>query len=179
MLADYKSTLTLPETKFPMRANLATREVERLQHWDKLNVYAKLMEQTANEKKYIMHDGPPFTNGDVHMGHLSNRNLKDIVVRYKSMRGFHAPMIPGWDCHGLPIEQKVMKELQAEGKTLTPGELRRRCQEFSQANIDKMTEQFKRQGLLADWTHAYKTMAPAYEATTIRAFAAFVEQGLV
>lgn len=179
MTTDYKSTLTLPETKFPMRANLATREVERLAHWEKLDIYGRLMRQSEKSPKYILHDGPPFTNGDVHMGHLSNRNLKDIVLRYKAMRGFHTPMIPGWDCHGLPIEQKVMKEVQAEGKTLTTAQLRERCRAFSEENIAKMTEQFRRQGLLADWTHAYKTMAPAYEATTIRALAAFVEQGLV
>lgn len=179
MSVDYKNTLNLPETKFPMRANLATRELERIEHWNKENIYGRILDKNKDKPTYILHDGPPFTNGDMHMGHLCNKNLKDIVLRYKAMRGHRTPMHPGWDCHGLPIEQQVLKGMGEAARNVGAAELRKKCAEFSQANIEKLRGQFQRMGILADWANEYKTMAPEYEAETLRAFGAFVQQGLV
>ncbi len=163
-----------------MRANLVSREPERIKHWDKLGLYTRIQAKRADSgKKYVLHDGPPFTNGDVHIGTALNKSLKDFVNRYKSMRGFATPYVPGWDCHGLPIEQKVSREIQEQKLNLTTAELRAKCDAFSESWIAKQTAQFKRVGVLADWASQYKTKAPAYEADILRTFAAFVEQGLV
>ncbi len=174
-----KDTLNLPQTKFPMRGNLTAREPERLAHWDKIGLYQKIQDKNAEQPPFILHDGPPFTNGDVHIGTALNKLLKDIVLRHKTMRGHRTPYVPGWDCHGLPIEHKVSKELREEKKTLTSAELRGECAAFSARFIVKQRAQFQRLGVLADWAHEYKTMEPAYEAAELRAFAEFVERGLV
>jgi len=180
MAQDLKDTLQLPKTDFPMRANLAAREPGRLAHWDKLGLYSAIQRKNASTgKTFVLHDGPPFTNGDVHIGTALNKTLKDIVCRYKAMQGHRTPYVPGWDCHGLPIEQKVMRELQAENKQVSTAELRSRCDAFSEGWIVKQKTQFKRLGVLADWESEYKTKAPAYEADILRTFASFVEQGLV
>ncbi|MBI5768223.1 MAG: isoleucine--tRNA ligase [Verrucomicrobia bacterium] len=179
MAQDLKDTLQLPKTDFPMRGDLARREPGRVAHWEKLRLYQRIQEKRAAAPVYVLHDGPPFTNGDVHIGTALNKTLKDIVNRYKSMRGFRTPYVPGWDCHGLPIEQKVSREIQEKKLTLTTAELRAKCDEFSESWITKQTAQFKRLGVLADWSNPYKTKAPAYEADIIHTLAAFVEQGLV
>ncbi|HET7535033.1 MAG TPA: isoleucine--tRNA ligase, partial [Candidatus Didemnitutus sp.] len=179
MAQDLKDTLLLPKTEFPMRANLVQREPARIAHWEKLKLFEKIQEKRAGKPAFVLHDGPPFTNGDVHIGTALNKSLKDFVNRYKSMRGFRTPYVPGWDCHGLPIEQKVSREIQEKKLTLTTAELRAKCDEFSESWIAKQTQQFKRIGVLADWKHEYKTKAPAFEADILRTFAAFVEQGLV
>lgn len=163
-----------------MRANLPTREADRVNHWEKNDLYGRIIKKNKGREKFILHDGPPFTNGNVHMGTLLNKTYKDIVVRSRAMRGYYTPYIPGWDCHGLPIEQKVVTALREQGiKNLPPAELRRKCQEYSEKNIEIMTGQFARGGVLCDWKHAYRTMSPQYEAETLRAFAAFVEKGLI
>jgi isoleucyl-tRNA synthetase len=175
-----KDTLQLPKTGFPMRAELAQREPARVAHWEKIGLYDALQRKRATaEKSYILHDGPPFTNGDVHIGTALNIAIKDVIVRYKAMRGYRAPYVPGWDCHGLPIEQKVSRELQASRPDATTAELRAACDAFSEGWIGKQTAQFKRLGVLADWANQYKTKDPAYEADILRTFAAFVEKGLV
>jgi isoleucyl-tRNA synthetase len=180
MAQELKDTLLLPKTDFPMRANLVQREPARISHWERLGLYERIQARRANSgKKYVLHDGPPFTNGDVHIGTALNKSLKDFVNRYKSMRGYATPYVPGWDCHGLPIEQKVSREIQEQKLNLTTAELRAKCDAFSESWIEKQTEQFKRIGVLADWKHEYKTKAPAFEADILRTFAAFVEQGLV
>ena len=179
MAQDLKDTLLLPKTDFPMRANLVQREPGRISHWDKLGLYERIQQNRAGAPAFVLHDGPPFTNGDVHIGTALNKTLKDIVNRYKSMRGFRTPYVPGWDCHGLPIEQQVSREIQAQKLALTTAELRARCDAFSEGWIEKQKSQFKRVGVLADWQHEYKTKAPAFEADVLRTFAAFVEQGLV
>ncbi len=181
MATELKDSLLLPKTDFPMRAGLVQREPGRVAHWEKLDLYNKIQAKRANSPKgaFVLHDGPPFTNGDVHIGTALNKTLKDIVNRYKSMRGFRTPYVPGWDCHGLPIEQKVSREIKEQNLTLTTGEMRARCDAFSESWIAKQTEQFKRIGVLADWKNEYKTKAPAFEADILRTFAAFVEQGLV
>ena len=163
-----------------MRAGLAQREPGRVAHWEKIGLYDLIQRKHAgSERAFVLHDGPPFTNGDVHIGTALNKSLKDFVNRYKSMRGYRTPFVPGWDCHGLPIEQKVSREIQEKKLTLTTAQLRARCDEFAETWIAKQTEQFKRLGVLADWQHEYKTKAPAFEADIVRTFAAFVAQGLV
>jgi len=180
MAQELKDTLQLPKTDFPMRANLVQREPARLAHWKTLGLYERIQEKNANTGKvFVLHDGPPFTNGDVHIGTALNKTLKDITLRYKSMRGFRTPYVPGWDCHGLPIEQKVARDLQEKKQTVTTAELRAKCDEFSEGWIAKQTAQFKRLGVLADWKNEYKTKAPAFEADIMRTFAAFVEKELV
>ena len=163
-----------------MRANLVQREPSRLAHWEKLDLYAAIQRKNAAAgKTFVLHDGPPFTNGDVHIGTALNKTLKDITLRYKSLRGYRTPYVPGWDCHGLPIEQKVMRGLQAENKQVSTAEMRSLCDAFSEGWITTQTKQFKRLGVLADWANQYKTKDPAYEADIIRTFSAFVEKDLV
>jgi len=180
MAKDLKDTLQLPQTDFPMRANLAQREPGRLAHWDKLGLYAAIQKRRGKDSPlFVLHDGPPFTNGDVHIGTALNKTLKELIVRYKSMRGFRAPYVPGWDCHGLPIEQKVSLALREKNETVTTAELRARCDAFSEEWIGKQRSQFQRLGILGDWANEYKTKNPAYEADILRTFAAFIEKGLV
>tara|TARA_B110000305_G_scaffold236674_1_gene298488 strand:+ start:10042 stop:12873 length:2832 start_codon:yes stop_codon:yes gene_type:complete len=179
MANDLKNTLLLPQTEFPMRANLVKREPTRLAHWDQLDLYAAMQRLRAEAPAYVLHDGPPFTNGDVHIGTALNKTIKDTVCRYKTMRGFRTPYVPGWDCHGLPIEQVVTREIQESGEEVSTAERRARCDAFSEGWITTQTAQFKRLGVQADWANQYKTKDPAYEADIIRTFAAFVEQDIV
>ncbi len=179
MAQDLKDTLQLPKTDFPMRANLVGREPARIAHWETIGLYAAIQKKRAQSPAFVLHDGPPFTNGDVHIGTALNKSLKDITLRYKSMRGYRTPYVPGWDCHGLPIEQKVTRGLQEKKQAVSTAELRQLCDEFSETWIAKQTAQFKRLGVLADWKSEYKTKAPAYEADIVRTFAAFVEKDLV
>ncbi len=174
---NYKDTLTLPQTTFPMRGDLVQNEPKRLEIWENSGLYAKITaaRKAAGAPDYILHDGPPFANGDVHMGTALNKLLKDMVVKSKTMAGFHAPFVPGWDCHGLPIEFKVVK--QAAG--LEPAEIRRRCAEFAKGFIDIQRASFKRLGVFGDWENPYLTMAPAYEANILRVFAKLVENGSI
>jgi isoleucyl-tRNA synthetase len=179
MAQDLKNTLLLPKTDFPMRADLVKREPARVAHWDKTGLYHAIQRKRAGAPAFVLHDGPPFTNGDVHIGTALNKTLKDIVNRYKSMRGYRTPYVPGWDCHGLPIEQKVARDIKDQNLTLTTAEMRAKCDEFSEGWIAKQTAQFKRIGVLADWANEYKTKAPAFEGDIVRTFAAFIEKGLV
>lgn len=179
MAQDLKNTLQLPKTDFPMRAGLAQREPARVEYWAKHGLYGAIQQKRAAAPAFVLHDGPPFTNGDVHIGTALNKTLKDIILRYKSMRGFRTPYVPGWDCHGLPIEQKVTKELREKGRQVTTAELRQLCDEFSESWIVKQTAQFRRLGVLADWKNEYKTKAPGFEADIVRTFAHFVDGGLV
>jgi len=158
-----------------MKANLAQREPELLKKWEETRVYQQIQKTRANAELFVLHDGPPFANGDVHMGTALNKILKDFVVKSQTMLGKRAPYVPGWDCHGLPIEYKVVKE----SRDLAPLEVRRRCEAFARKFIDIQREQFKRLGVFGDWEHPYLTMDPKYEAEILRAFAIFVEKGLV
>ncbi len=177
---DLKDTLQLPRTDFPMRAGLAQREPARVAHWEKTGLYEAIQRKRAGAPAFVLHDGPPFTNGDVHIGTALNKTLKDIIVRYKAMRGFRTPYVPGWDCHGLPIEQKVdPRAARGESARSRPPSCAQLCDAFSEAWIAKQRDQFKRLGVLADWANEYKTKAPAFEADILRIFAAFVEKGLV
>ncbi|MGD7652234.1 MAG: class I tRNA ligase family protein, partial [Verrucomicrobiales bacterium] len=174
---NYKSTLNLPQTTFPMRGDLVKNEPKRLERWENDGLYGKIIarRRSQNAPEFILHDGPPFANGDVHMGTALNKILKDLVVKSKTMAGFTAPFIPGWDCHGLPIEFKVVK--QAAG--LEPAEIRRRSAEFANKFIDIQRGSFRRLGVFGDWENPYLTMNPGYEADILRVFAKLVENGSV
>ncbi len=174
-MSNYKDTLQLPKTDFPMKASLAQREPSILAQWESENLYRKIQEASAGKPKYILHDGPPFANGDVHMGTALNKVLKDLVIKSKTMAGFHAPFIPGWDCHGLPIEFKVVKSSAG----LSPLQIREKSEAYARGFLDTQRQQFRRLGVLGDWENPYLTLAPKYEASIIRAFAGFVEKGLV
>src|SRR5436190_2258041 len=175
MSQNYKETLNLPKTDFPMKANLATREPEMLKEWQKAGLYEQIQAARADGELFVLHDGPPFANGDVHMGTALNKILKDLVVKSKTMAGFRAPYVPGWDCHGLPIEYKVVKE----SRGLSPLEVRQKSEAFARKFVDIQRAQFKRLGVFGDWEHPYLTLDPTYEAKILRAFAVFVEKGLV
>ena len=175
MSQNYKDTLLLPKTDFPMKADLVKREPERLAKWEGAALYEQIIDARKDAELFVLHDGPPFANGDVHMGTALNKVLKDIVVKSKSMAGFRAPFVPGWDCHGLPIEFKVVKE----SRGLSPVEVRRKSEEYARKFIDIQRKQFKRLGVLGDWEHPYLTLDAGYEAEIIRSFAKFVEKGLV
>jgi isoleucyl-tRNA synthetase len=175
MSQNYKDTLNLPRTEFPMKANLPAREPERLKVWEETGLYQQIQKSRQGRELFVLHDGPPFANGDVHMGTALNKILKDFVVKSQTMLGKRAPYVPGWDCHGLPIEYKVVKE----SRELSPLEVRKRCEAFARKFIDIQREQFKRLGVFGDWEHPYLTMDPKYEAEILRAFAVFVEEGLV
>ncbi|MGB0744575.1 MAG: class I tRNA ligase family protein, partial [Opitutales bacterium] len=180
MALDLKDTLNLPKTDFPMRGNLIEREPKRIDYWNSLDLYRKIQDKNSGGEDFILHDGPPFTNGDLHLGHALNKTLKDTILRYKWMRGYNAPYIPGWDSHGLPIEQKVSRELQDSGrKDYTPLEVREACAAFADKFRKIQSEQFERLGVLGDWANEYWTIHPEYEATELETLASFVEQGLV
>jgi isoleucyl-tRNA synthetase len=171
----YKESLHLPVTEFPMRASLTEREPQRLAKWEASKLYERIQEKRKGSKKFVLHDGPPFANGDVHMGTALNKVLKDLVVKSKTMLGCHAPYVPGWDCHGLPIEFRVVKESAG----LSPVEVRKRSEEYARKYIDIQRNSFKRLGVFGDWEKPYLTLDPAYEADIIRTFAKFVDQDLV
>jgi len=175
----YKDTLFLPKTDFPMKGNLTVREPARLEKWNSEGLYSRIIARRKAEgaPRFILHDGPPFANGDVHMGTGLNKVLKDFVVKSKTMAGFEAPYIPGWDCHGLPIEFKVMQGDDA--RDVEPAEIRRRCETFARDWIDTQRESFKRLGVFGDWENPYLTLDPGYEANIIRTFASLIEKGCV
>src|SRR4051812_9773437 len=175
MSQNYKETLNLPRTDFPMKANLAAREPEMLKAWDETRLYQQIQKSRQDRQSFVLHDGPPFANGDVHMGTALNKILKDFVVKSQTMLGKRAPYVPGWDCHGLPIEYKVVKE----SRGLSPLEVRKRSEAFARKWIDLQRQQFKRLGVLGDWENPYLTLDPKYEAEILRAFAGFVEKDLV
>jgi isoleucyl-tRNA synthetase len=176
-MTDYKKTLNLPKTDFPMKANLAQRELDILQKWDALQLYTKMREQGKQRKKFIFHDGPPYANGQIHIGHAVNKVLKDIVTKSKTLSGLDAPFVPGWDCHGLPIEVLVEKKIGKPGQKVTAYEFRTACREFAKSQIDIQREQFKRLGVIADWNNPYLTMDPSYEANIVRSLAHIIQNG--
>jgi isoleucyl-tRNA synthetase len=175
MSQDYKQTLNLPRTDFPMKAGLTAREPQQLATWEQQDLYGRIQEARQDAPLFVLHDGPPFANGDVHMGTALNKILKDLIIKAKTMSGFRAPFIPGWDCHGLPIEFKVVKEKTG----LSPVEVRQRSEAYARKYIDLQRGQFRRLGIFGDWEHPYLTLDPSYEADILRAFAVFVEKDLV
>ncbi len=175
----YKDTLNLPQTDFPMRGNLPVKEPERLKKWSSGEIYRKILDSRKAEAKYTLHDGPPYANGNIHMGTALNKILKDFVVKSKWMSGYYSHYVPGWDCHGLPIEHKVDSELQAREKGLSPLKIRKACREYATRYIDIQREEFKRLGVFGDWEDPYLTMAYSYEARITRELGTFIDKGSV
>lgn len=178
-MTDYKHTLNLPQTDFPMRANLAKREPEWLAHWEKLDIYRKQRQARAGRKRFTLHDGPPYANGDIHIGHAVNKILKDIIVKSRNMAGYDALYIPGWDCHGLPIELMVEKQVGKVGDKVTAKEFRAACRAFAEKQIEGQRRDFIRMGVFGDWERPYLTMDPKIEAGILRALGRIYERGHV
>jgi isoleucyl-tRNA synthetase len=176
-MTDYKPTLNLPETAFPMRGNLANREPQMLKQWTEKKLYEQIRSAKAGKKTFILHDGPPYANGDIHIGHAVNKILKDIIVKSKTLSDFDSPYVPGWDCHGLPIELMVEKKVGKPGKKVTVAEFREKCRAYAERQIDGQRKDFIRLGVLGDWQNPYKTMDFSSEANIIRAFGKIVESG--
>jgi isoleucyl-tRNA synthetase len=173
----YKDTINLPKTGFPMKGNLAQREPETLKFWRDMSLYRRLRDQREGKDRYVLHDGPPYANGDIHLGHAVNKILKDIIVKSHSLDGYDAPYVPGWDCHGLPIELAVEKKIGKAGLQVAPGKFRQACREYAQKQVDRQREDFIRLGVIGDWDHPYLTMDYRFEADTIRALGRIVDSG--
>ncbi len=174
---DYKSTLNLPKTDFPMRGNLAKREPDMLKRWESMGLYQKLREAGKGREKFILHDGPPYANGNIHIGHAVNKVLKDIIVKSKTLSGFDAPYVPGWDCHGLPIELNVEKKVGKAGVKVDATTFREACRKYAQKQVDGQREDFKRLGVFGEWDNPYLTMDYQFEADIIRTLGKIVETG--
>jgi isoleucyl-tRNA synthetase len=175
---DYKETLLMPKTKFPMRGNLTKKEPEIQAKWEEMNIYKKVQERTNGRQKYVLHDGPPYANGSLHMGHALNKVLKDIIVRSRSMLGYEAPYVPGWDTHGLPIEQELTKK-GVNRKEMTVSEFRKLCEQYAYEQIDIQRKGFKSLGIRGDWENPYLTLHPTFEAQQIRVFGEMAKKGLI
>lgn len=171
----WKDTLCLPKTDFPMKAQLNKKEPQILKTWDEIDIYKKILEKRENADMYILHDGPPYANGNLHLGHALNKILKDFVVKTKNMEGFYSPYVPGWDCHGLPIEIKVEEQLGSKKEKMSIAEIRQKCREYAERFVDIQTEEFVRLGVFGDWKNRYTTLDHAYEASVIDNFKSFVE----
>lgn len=176
---DYRTTINLPQTSFPMKAGLKEKEPKTLKKWDEEKLYERLRELRKGAPKYILHDGPPYANGDIHIGTALNKIIKDIIVRYKSIRGFDSPYVPGWDCHGMPIELKVQESLGDKYKETPRNIIRKKCRAYAQKYIDIQRKEFKRLGVMGDWDNPYLTMSPEYEAEIVSVFSKLVELGYI
>ncbi|MFD2682902.1 isoleucine--tRNA ligase [Bacillus seohaeanensis] len=175
---EYKETLLMPKTEFPMRGNLPKREPNRQAKWEEMNIYEKVQERTKGRPLFVLHDGPPYANGNIHMGHALNKILKDFIVRYKSMSGYHAPYVPGWDTHGLPIEQALTNK-GVKRKEMTVAEFRKLCEKYAYEQIDNQRVQFKQLGVRGDWENPYITLKPEYEAEQIKVFGQMANKGYI
>ena len=176
---DYNKTINLPKTDFPMRAGLPKREPGMLEAWNKLDLYHELLKKNEGKPRFSLHDGPPFSNGGLHMGHALNKSLKDIITRSYAMRGYYTPYIPGWDNHGMPIESAIIKQNKLNRKAMSVPEFRSACHDFAQHYIDVQMEGFKRIGVLGDWEHPYKTMEPSFEAEEVKVFGKMYGKGYI
>ena len=176
---DYQNTLNLPRTDFPMKANLLQQEPQRLNFWEKIDIYTLIRKQSLGKPKYVLHDGPPYANGDIHLGHVLNKVLKDIIIKYRSMQGFDAHFIPGWDCHGLPVEYQLFKELGINKYQISQIEFRKKAHAYALKYVDIQRREFKRLGVFGDWKHPYLTLNPEYEAEILRALAQLVKGGYI
>ena len=177
MAQDYNNTLNLPKTDFPMRGNLPKREPETLEKWENERLYYKMIEKNKGKKTYILHDGPPYANGEIHLGTALNKTLKDFIVKYKNMSGFCAPYVPGWDTHGLPIELKAMKAIGVENGAISPVELRKHCHDYAMMHVANQMRQFKRLGTIGDYDYPYLTLRPEYEARQVEVFGSMAKNG--
>ena len=177
MAQDYNATLNLPVTEFPMRGNLPKREPETLEKWESERLYYKMIEKNKGKPTFILHDGPPYANGDIHLGHALNKSLKDFIVKYKNMTGFCAPYVPGWDTHGLPIELKAMKTIGVKDGAIPPIELRKHCRDYAMTQVANQMKGFKRMGSLGDYDYPYLTLRPEYEARQVEVFGSMAKKG--
>jgi isoleucyl-tRNA synthetase len=178
-MPDWKNTVNLPRTEFPMKANLPVTEPKALERWQAIDLYGQIRAKSAGRPKFVLHDGPPYANGQIHIGHALNKILKDFVVKSRTMAGFDAPYVPGWDCHGLPIELKVDRELGAKKRQMSVADFRRACRAYAARFVDIQRDDFVRLGVLGDWSRPYLTMNYEYQAAIVRALGKFVERGLV
>jgi isoleucyl-tRNA synthetase len=178
-MPDWKETLNLPRTDFPMKANLPASEPATIARWESMDLYGTIREARRGRPLFVLHDGPPYANGQIHIGHALNKVLKDIIVKSQTMAGRDAPYVPGWDCHGLPIELNVEKELGPAAKDRSPVEFRRACRAYARKFVAAQSEDFRRLGVIGDWQDPYLTMNPAYQAAIVRSLGCFVECGLV
>ena len=176
---EYGNTLNLPQTEFSMRGNLPQKEPGILEHWNDIEIYKKIREHSKGKPKFILHDGPPYANGDIHLGHALNKILKDMILRYKTMTGFDAPYVPGWDTHGLPIEQKAIKDLGLNRDKVSKAEFRERCKEYAEKYVNIQNEEFQRLGVIGDWQNPYLTIYPDYEAIQLKAFGEMAKKGYI
>ena len=176
-MTDYKATLNLPETGFPMKAGLAQQEPARIAQWREKNLYRKMREQAAGRPKFVLHDGPPYANGDIHIGHAVNKILKDMIVKSRGFSGFDAPYVPGWDCHGLPIEHKVEQKIGKAGQKVDAKTFRDECRKYAASQVEGQKADFIRLGVFGDWDNPYLTMNFAFEANIIRALGKIVDNG--
>jgi isoleucyl-tRNA synthetase len=176
---EYKNTLNLPKTDFPIKVNHVKLEPELLSFWETGDIYKKMLQKNSGRQKYVLHDGPPYPNGDIHLGHALNKTLKDIIVKYRSMSGFYSPYIPGWDCHGLPIETQMIKELGVKRKTMSTADFRTKCQEYALRYVDIQRGEFKRLGCIGDWNNPYLTIKYNYESRIVELFGILAEKGYV
>jgi isoleucyl-tRNA synthetase len=176
---DLKKTVNLPKTDFPMKANLPQNEPKLLEKWRQGDIYGQIRNARAGRPKYVLHDGPPYANGNIHLGHAFNKTLKDFIVRSKTMAGFDSPYVPGWDCHGLPIEIKVDSQLGSKKAKMAAVDIRRECRKYAEKYVNLQREDFIRLGIFGDWDHPYRTMDPSYQATIAGAFVDFLDQGYV
>jgi isoleucyl-tRNA synthetase len=179
MPQDFTKTLNLPATDFPMRANLPQREPEMLKKWYDEDLYGLIMEHNAGKPKFVLHDGPPYANGDIHIGTALNKILKDFIVRYRNMTGFISPYVPGWDCHGLPTESAIIKQTKLDREKLSVTDFRDKCRDFALTYVDRQRGEFKRLGVLGDWDHPYLTLLPEFEAAQIRIFGEMAKRGVI
>jgi len=177
--SDLRSTLNLPRTDFPMKANLPQTEPRRLERWKAEDLYGRIRAARKGQASFVLHDGPPYANGHIHLGTVLNKILKDVVVRSRTMSGHDAPYRPGWDCHGLPIELKVDRDLGAKKRDLSPLAFRQACRAYAEKYVRIQREEFERLGVLGEWENPYLTMSPSYQATILRQLAEFAEKGLV
>ena len=175
-MADYKNTLNLPDTPFPMRGDLAKREPQWVKHWQDGGLYQKIRAASKGRPKFILHDGPPYANGDIHIGHAVNKILKDIIVKSRNLAGYDAVYVPGWDCHGMPIEREIEKQ---HGKNLPVEKTQSLCRAYAALQIEQQKKDFRRLGVLGDWDHPYQTMAYGNEADEIRTLGKILEKGYV
>lgn len=176
-MSDYKNTLNLPETGFPMKANLTQREPQRLKQWEEMGLYQKMREAGESKPTFILHDGPPYANGELHVGHAVNKILKDIIIKSKTLSGFDSPYVPGWDCHGLPIELNVEKKVGKPGYKVTASEFRQKCREYAAKQVNNQCDDFKRMGVVGDWDDPYLTMNFSFEANIVRTLGKIIDNG--
>jgi isoleucyl-tRNA synthetase len=176
---DYKKTINLPQTEFSMKANLPNKEPKIIEKWNSLDIYQKIIEQYKENPKYILHDGPPYANGNIHIGHALNKILKDIIIKYKTLQGFCTPYVPGWDCHGLPVEHQLFKKLKKRKDEVSQVEFRQQAHDFAMKYVDIQKQEFKRLGVFGDWENPYLTLSKEYEVGIIRSFGRLVKKGYI